>query len=407
MLVVSLACVQNLSNAQVKVGDAYPTWTKGYMEIHHINTGKGEGVFAILPDGTTMLIDAGDAVGGPSAAPPLPNGSKTPGEWISRYILRMMKPLPEKKIDYLFSTHLHDDHMGAVQPGRLPSKKGDYILSGITEIGDRIPFGKIVDRGWPDYNYPVPLKDKKNIRNYIQFVNTQIAQGTRAEQFVAGSNQQFKLLKQPDQFPEFEIRNIAVNGQVWTGTEDKARNYFPPLESLPAENYPSENQCSAAIRISYGNFDYFNGGDLVHSSTPVGGWQNIETPVGRVTGPVEVCEANHHGYYDAMGEEFLMAVRPRVIIIQALGATHPNYSTYMRMLESSKVYPGERDIFTTNLLPETKAVFNEKRARLMKSQQGHVVVRVQPGGDKYDIYILDDATENFTIKAIHGPYESQ
>jgi hypothetical protein len=42
----------------------------------------------------------------------------------------------------------------------------------------------------------------------------------------------------------------------------------------------------------------------------------------------------------------------------------------------------------------------------MKSQQGHIVIRVDPGGDSYMIYILDDSEENFKIKTLHGPYES-
>ncbi|MCE6989856.1 ComEC/Rec2 family competence protein [Dyadobacter sp. CY323] len=406
-LTALLVCLQTITFAQGKVGDAWPNWTAGYMDIHHINTGKGECVFAILPDGTTMMIDAGEIAKGHHNADARPNDSRTPGEWISRYVLRMMQPLPEKKIDYIHSSHLHDDHMGSAEPGKKKSAKGNYLLSGISEVGDNIPFGKIVDRGWPDYNWPRPMTGDKNIQNHIQFIKSQIAGGAKAEQFKAGSSKQFRLLKQADQYPEFEIRNIAVNGQVWTGTGDKVRNHFPPLERLSKEEYPTENQCSAAIRISYGNFDYFNGGDLVNSSAPVGAWQNIETPVGVVTGPVEVCEANHHATYDAMGENFLMAVRPRVIVIQAWTASHPNNSTFLRMLENSKVYPGERDIFTTNLMKETLAVISERRISPIKSRQGHVVVRVHPGGGQYDIYILDDSSESFTIKAVHGPYLSR
>ena len=30
------------------------------MELHHINTGRGNAGFYIFPDGTTMLVDAGD-----------------------------------------------------------------------------------------------------------------------------------------------------------------------------------------------------------------------------------------------------------------------------------------------------------------------------------------------------------
>jgi beta-lactamase superfamily II metal-dependent hydrolase len=407
ILTASLAGLQTVTFAQGNVGDNWPNWTSGYMDIHHISTGKGECVFAILPDGTTMMIDAGDIAKGHHTAEARPNAGKTPGEWISRYVLRMMQPLPEKKIDYVLSSHLHDDHMGSAEPGKKKSAKGNYLLTGISEVGDQIPFGKIVDRGWPNYNWPRPLTDDRDVRNHIQFVKSQIAQGATAEQFKAGSSQQFRLLKKAEQYPEFEIRNIAVNGEVWTGMGENARNHFPPLDKLSREEYPTENQCSAAIRISYGNFDYFNGGDLVHASAPVGAWQNIETPVGIVTGPVEVCEANHHAVYDAMGEHFLAAVRPRVIVIQSWAASHPNNSTYLRLLENSKIYPGDRDIFLTNLMKETAAVIGEKRLSPVKSRQGHVVVRVRPGGGEYDIYILDDASENFTIKAMHGPYKSR
>jgi hypothetical protein len=42
----------------------------------------------------------------------------------------------------------------------------------------------------------------------------------------------------------------------------------------------------------------------------------------------------------------------------------------------------------------------------MKSRQGHIVVRVDPGGESHTIYILDDSEENFKITAIYGPYFS-
>lgn len=40
------------------VGQSLPAWTEGCLDIHSINTGRGESTFYILPDGTTMLIDA-------------------------------------------------------------------------------------------------------------------------------------------------------------------------------------------------------------------------------------------------------------------------------------------------------------------------------------------------------------
>ena len=77
--------------AQPEVGEILPGWTKGTLDIHHINTGKGESALFILPDGTTMLVDAGATRRPkPRVTDAKPNDRRTPGEWISRYILHFM-----------------------------------------------------------------------------------------------------------------------------------------------------------------------------------------------------------------------------------------------------------------------------------------------------------------------------
>jgi beta-lactamase superfamily II metal-dependent hydrolase len=395
------ACFTAAASAQVRVGDVYPDWTTGYLDIHHISTGKGECMFAILPDGTTMMIDAGET--GTDKRNFKPDGSRSSGEWISRYILRMMRPLSEKKLDYMLLTHFHDDHMGNVKLSNKKSDNGDYILTGISEVGDLIPFSKIIDRNWPDYDYPSPFSNRPNVQNYIRFVNWHVANGVIAEQFEAGSNQQFKLLKEPDQYPGFEIRNIAANGEVWTGEHSNTRSHFPPIDQLEKEEYPEENALSTALRISYGNFEYFNGGDLVHTYSP-GTWKDIETPVGLATGPVDVCVANHHAK-DAMGEGFIKAVRPRVFVIQGFALSHPD-ATALQNMVSHKIYEGERDIFTTHLFDVNRVALGEQLVSQLKSTQGHIVIRVAPGGNSYKVYILDDTSESFTIKGMYGPYKS-
>lgn len=40
-----------------KVGQTLPDWSEGYLDIHAVNTGRGECSLLILPDGTTMLVD--------------------------------------------------------------------------------------------------------------------------------------------------------------------------------------------------------------------------------------------------------------------------------------------------------------------------------------------------------------
>ena len=387
---------------QAQIGNIFPAWKEGFLDIHHINTGKGEAVFCILPDGTTMLVDAGHTQRPkPRVTDPVPDGSRMPGEWISRYILQMLKEQKDKKLDYILLTHFHSDHMGELYPGIKTSKSGAYKLSGVTEVGDNIPFKKLVDRGWPDYNWPAPM-DNDNMKNYRQFLAWHIKNGATAEMFNVGENRQFVLVNKPEKYPNFEIRNIAANGHIWTGVGTNSRNHFPPLESLSPSQLPGENLNSIAFRLSYGKFDYFNGGDII-AGTP-GTWQDVETPIALVTGPVDVCEANHHAYYDAMSATFLQALRPRVYIIQAWAPSHPSPSVLNRMLSNS-IYPGPRDIFATNAMEETKVVIGRGMDN-MKSQQGHIVIRVYPGGESYMIFILDDSEESYKIKAIHGPYSS-
>lgn len=404
-LTCSLICFLTMTTlsgqSQPKIGEEFPLWTEGYLDIHHINTGKGESVFFRLPDGTTMLVDAGaTARPKPRVTDPKPDGSRTPGEWITRYILHNLRDQKEKKLDYVLLTHFHDDHIGEIYSGLKKSKVGDYVLTGITEVGENIRIGKLVDRNWPDYNWPEPLK-ADYIKNYIRFVKWQVENnGLKAEQIKVGENSQFPLVHDPESYPGFGIRNLAANGHVWTGTGTNERNYFPAMEDLTPGEYPGENKLSIAFRMSYGKFDYFNGGDLTTGAP--GTWQDIETPVGLVVGPVDICEVNHHAYYDAMGISFIQAVRPRVFIIQSWAPSHPSPSVIARMM-STWTYPGPRDVFATNMMEETRVVIGS-RIDEMKSCQGHIVIRVNPGGESYMIYILDDAGENFRIKAILGPY---
>lgn len=389
--------------------DSLPSWSEGYLDIHAINTGNGECTFFIFPDGTTMLVDAGAALTPPPESLPKPNDSKSPGQWISRYIMHMLKEFPVKKLDYMVLTHFHWDHMGGISAEMPISASGAYQLSGITEVGDNIRFDKVIDRDWPDYKWPLPIDDDK-MKNYIKFLNWHVKnRNVVVEQFEAGQNIQLILKKNPAAYTNFEIRNIAVNGYVWTGIESNVQNHFPELEELEVADYPPENACSIAFRISYGDFDYFGGGDISFRGTESGHaedqWKDIEAPIALVTGHVDVFKANHHGNWDANSEKFLSALQPRVIVIHTWLNNQPAYNTWIRMT-STKTYPDPPDIFVTNIL-EAKAIELGPEIYKMKSTQGHIVIRVEPGGVKYSIYVLDDSFESYQVKAIHGPYNSR
>ena len=43
----------------------------------------------------------------------------------------------------------------------------------------------------------------------------------------------------------------------------------------------------------------------------------------------------------------------------------------------------------------------------LKSDQGHILIRVARGGATYHVIILDDSAETYKVKAVHGPYSSR
>ena len=87
-------------------------------------------------------------------------------------------------------------------------------------------------------------------------------------------------------------------------------------DSIPLrEDWPDENMCSVAIRIRYGRFDYFSGGDM--SGYPVPGaaaWHDEESDVARAIGPTDVHVVNHHGSLEEENPFWLATLRSRVMI---------------------------------------------------------------------------------------------
>ena len=392
--------------AQDTVGRELSPWQPGMLEIHQISSGRGNSGLYIFPDGTTMLVDAGEnATKTPRHTPDRPDASRPAGEWIARYIRHALRHSAQPALDYVLLTHFHGDHMGDPSATSPASKSGAYKLVGLTYVGENLKFGKLLDRGWPDYNYPAPLGDGAT-KNYRAFVKWQTENnGLKVERFTPGRADQVVLLRDAKKYGDFEFRNIGANGEIWTGVGTATRNHFPALDTLPRADLPSENMCSTSFRISYGKFDYFNGGDIPGIASPgYPAWQDVETPVARVAGPVDAAILDHHGYIDTMNEFLIAALRPRVWTLSVWGSGHPTSAVWHR-LNSTRLYPGPRDFFATDLHPGVRTVISgiEKLA----SDRGHVVLRVSPGGGEFRVITVDDSNESHRVLKVFGPYESR
>jgi beta-lactamase superfamily II metal-dependent hydrolase len=394
------------AQADDTVGNPLSAWQPGTLDIHQISSGRGNAGLYVFPDGTTLLVDAGELPTKTAQhTPDRPNSTRPAGEWIVRYIRHALAHDPQPALDYVILTHFHDDHMGGPSDKSPVAICGAYKLTGLTQVGESLKIGKLLDRGWPDYNYPQPLEDSAT-KNYRAFVKWQTEHnGLNVERFVPGRNDQIVLRRDAKQYPDFQFRNVGVNGEIWTGEGTATHKHIPPLDTVARADRPHENMCSISFRLSYGKFDYFNGGDI--PGIPAKGrpaWHDIETPVAKAVGPVDAAILDHHGYLDTHNEFFVGTLRPRVWTISVWDAHHPTAGVWKR-LQSTELYPGPRDIFATDVhTANRKAIEGLDK---LASQAGHIVLRVAPGGDSFRVVIVDDTSESYHVTKVFGPYPSR
>lgn len=404
-----------ITAAEPIAGQPLPPWQRGMLDLYAINTGTGDSAFFVLPDGTTFLLDAG-AVNRSSErepgydAPQRPDTSQRPGQTIVDYIRRVHPEGERGALDYAALTHFHGDHMGTLMPDAPASKSGAYKLTGITDVGDAVQIRTLLDRDWPDYKFPAPSGGAMML-NYRAFLKWQTEhRGLQVARFEPGRADQIVLRKAPRDFPSFEVRNIAANARVWTGTGTAARSRYPDGV------LPNENNCSLAFRLTYGAFTYFNGGDMAGHLTPTAAaWTDMESAVAWVTGPVDVHDLNHHGTPDGANVFFLSVLQPRIHILSTYASSQPGPDLLRRLL-SEKIYPGPRKVFMTNThwpgrREHMVKLYGEKETAWLIEQfgkiagtQGHVLVRVEPGGARYRVIVIDDTKVDGAVLSVHGPY---
>lgn len=383
------------------IGAPLPPWTPGVLDIHQISTGRGNSALFIMSDGTTLLVDAGAAADGLPEIDPHPDASRTPGAWIARYVKRHLPP-GANALDFAIITHFHADHMGQPIPSSPLDPTGAYRLTGITEVDAAVPIRTLLDRGWPDYSYPAPLTDEM-VKNYRRFLDVRTRQGMKVERFRPGSAQQIRLLKDAARYPSFEIRNIVANGEVWTGSGDKTQQTFPPLNTLVSADFPTENMCSLGFRLRYGAFGYFTGGDLPGTPDPgFPAWHAPETSIAPIVGPVDVHVVDQHGSMGEENEAMLFSLQSTVLIVPSWAPSHPAPDVLKRIM-NSRFPPSPRFVFATDLREAAKIVIGQRVTQLA-GPPGHIVVRVDAGGDQYRVFVLDNHDQRDTVLAVKGPF---
>ena len=381
------------SNATtVEIGKTLPAWSKGCFDIHFINSGRGECCFYIMPDGTTLLVDAGEV--GPSKIEVMqrPNDNVRPYMVYANYIKHFL-PKGAKAIDYSLATHFHIDHVGTVKMATETAPAG-YHKTGMLALYDEVPYRYVFDSVYPDY-------EARNINSGIgKDWSIFMRWGKESKQFTPKQfipgEEQIVMLNKPKKHKNFSIFNICADCRVWGLSKDGTK---AQLRGKRSEGMT--NSASCGFHVRYGNFDYIACGDLV------GAPQNrvayyFRDFIGE--GKLEAFKCHHHLAGNSWGTKMREAkFEPQVVLNHCFSSTKPNVEKLMHVL------PVVKSFFATNIHPAIAANPEVKANKLiekMTAYNGHIVLRVMPGGKEFYVYMLDDSDFEYRVKSIHGPYES-
>jgi beta-lactamase superfamily II metal-dependent hydrolase len=314
------------------------------LEIYFIDTEGGAATLIVTPLGESVLVDTGN-----------------PGERDAGRIARAAKEMARlEAIDHLIITHWHADHHG-----------------GVPRLVELIPVKRFYDHGVPE-----PLT--QDIRR-DQIEAYRKAGGAAATRLRPGDE---VPLKQPPQGPSLKLRVLAADGIVLEeqpGAPQVRACDRKGHEARPADT--SDNARSVAFLLTFGSFDFFDGGDLT--------W-NVEHKLAcprNIPGQADVFQVNHHGLDQSNNPVLLEALKPRVAIINN-GARKGAEPGTVAALKAS---PGLEAIFQLHRNVRTGSDGNAPPEQIANDEEtckGELVrLSVAPDGKAYVVHVPAKGTE--------------
>ncbi len=233
------------------------------LDIYHVDVEGGAATLIVTPARESVLVDAG-----------WPGND---GRDVTR-IEAAMKAAGITRIDHLISTHYHTDHVG-----------------GIPALLARVPVGAFYDHG--------PMTPP-HARDYASNYEAYVAAVPNRRTLAAGD---VLPLKAASGARPVALKVISGHGTV-TASPAGPRN--PACDAVPAQaDDPSDNARSVGFVLSYGNFDFFDAGDLTWNTEA-----RLVCPAASI-GKVELYQVTHHGADTSNHPLVLQALSPTVAVM--------------------------------------------------------------------------------------------
>jgi len=269
----------------------------GKLSIYHIDVEGGAATLIVTPAGESLLVDTGN---------PRPDDRDA-----KRIHEVATKHAGLQKLDYVWITHFHGDHVGGLQSLVKMMPVGAYY-----DHGDSVE----QNAGWTAYQKLVEGK-----RTSVKPGEKLPLKGVTLQVAAAHGNRLSK----------------AINGG--------GANAFCKDAKLKQPD-PTDNAQSAGFLLTFGKFQFLDLGDLTWNKE-----HDLACPQNLV-GKVDVYQVTHHGLDQSSAPQLVWAVQPQVAIMN----NGPRKGGATSVFEILKKSPGIQDVWQLHWSEVAEKRFNSE-----------------------------------------------